>query len=715
MKLSAIKHNLYSPIIDFTGPRLWIFRILVGLWIISSLLVGDGPFGRVGYAPQSFLGFGLLALSFRREDLVETGCACILLGSLAGFVDVFRISDSYRFRHLIMWPLLHGRIGDLFRRLFFDHWYILGYWGLIGFVFFGCLAGWLILRLLSKRYLAWIPLCGCALSAGMACCFNVCAELRWEYKIYDVVSSIFAVVFFCGFARLEFVNRMKNPENTGTTSTLLVRRFPEWNARLMQVLLVGLYVVCALMLFSMSTLRISPRYGDEWWQVVWSLIVMFCLARILSRCLSWRKRIRRFTQHSERSLTLQIIGYSFILSGILAMLWSFISFSIDVNDIPTFGFSYYVKGWMIHAFGFFMFMLMSWAFVSIGMIFLSFADILSFGFVDSKRDNVLKRLEFLRGRLSSLRNLGVEIRPEDALKIGEESLGSISKSLTDHINYESELNRCLGEIEARYDELETECLVRMEQERCAEVARKAEVLRVETARVEAEEAERRAETERIEAARRAEAERIEAERRALPARPAVQELLGQMIDIPGGHFKMCKYECTQALWKAIMGNNPSKFKGSDRPVECVSWYACQKFLNKLNANPDVKQAGLVFRFPTEKEWEYACQAGSEGRYCKLSDCAEITKETLDKVAWYKENSNGETHPVGQKQPNAFGLYDMHGNVLEWTSTSDGFGRIGHGGCWFNGASGCTCSVRFKLYPFNRSNGLGFRLAVSSER
>ena len=107
--------------------------------------------------------------------------------------------------------------------------------------------------------------------------------------------------------------------------------------------------------------------------------------------------------------------------------------------------------------------------------------------------------------------------------------------------------------------------------------------------------------------------------------------------------------CTQALWQAVMGRNPSRFKGKNRPVEQVSWEDCQTFLNKLNA----QLPGLALCLPMEAQWEYACRAGTEtARY----------QEELDAIAWYDENSNGETHEVGLKHPNAWGLYDMLGNV-----------------------------------------------------
>ena len=110
--------------------------------------------------------------------------------------------------------------------------------------------------------------------------------------------------------------------------------------------------------------------------------------------------------------------------------------------------------------------------------------------------------------------------------------------------------------------------------------------------------------------------------------------------------------CTQALWEAVMGENPSRFKGPDRPVESVSWDQCQEFLQRLNT----RCTGLELKLLSEAQWEYACRAGTKTpRY----------REDLNEIAWYGGNSQGETHPVGQKDPNDWGLYDTLGNVLEW--------------------------------------------------
>ena len=191
---------------------------------------------------------------------------------------------------------------------------------------------------------------------------------------------------------------------------------------------------------------------------------------------------------------------------------------------------------------------------------------------------------------------------------------------------------------------------------------------------------------------------------------AVSKLASEMVPIPGKDYSMCKYEVTQALWFAVMGENPSYFKGVDRPVENVSWNECQMFLEKLKALPEVKASGKTYRLPTAYEWEFACRAGATGGYCMLADGTEITEETLGAVAWFDENSDTKTHPVGQKKPNAFGLYDMHGNVWEWTSSAVGDYRVCCGGSWGNFVYFCEAGYRFRYYPDYRFNNVGFRLA-----
>ena len=188
-----------------------------------------------------------------------------------------------------------------------------------------------------------------------------------------------------------------------------------------------------------------------------------------------------------------------------------------------------------------------------------------------------------------------------------------------------------------------------------------------------------------------------------------------MVRIPGKDYWMGKFQVTQAQWESVTGTNPSDFKGPENPVENVSWDDCQVFLETLNAQPAAKASGLVFRLPEEAEWQYACLAGATeywtSAYCKLADGTEITEETLDEVAWFDKNSDEMTHPVGQKKPNAFGLYDMYGNVWEWTSTADGEDRVNHGGSWLDPAWDCESLIRDRGSPSYRDNDLGFRLCA----
>ena len=172
-------------------------------------------------------------------------------------------------------------------------------------------------------------------------------------------------------------------------------------------------------------------------------------------------------------------------------------------------------------------------------------------------------------------------------------------------------------------------------------------------------------------------------------------------------FWMAKYPVTQAQWKSVMGDNPSEFLGDNRPVEQVSWDDCQAFC---------KKAGLWL--PTEAEWEYACRAGSTGAYAGTG--------RLEDMGWFRENSGGQTHPVGEKRPNAWGLYDMHGNVVEWCEdcygeypngaftdpkgASSGAYRVCRGGSWYNAAQHCRSAYRDSDRPSGAYNVLGFRPA-----
>jgi eukaryotic-like serine/threonine-protein kinase len=216
----------------------------------------------------------------------------------------------------------------------------------------------------------------------------------------------------------------------------------------------------------------------------------------------------------------------------------------------------------------------------------------------------------------------------------------------------------------------------------------------------------------------------------------------EMVLIPGGKFLMgspkgtgydserpqhevsvpafyCgKYQVTQAQWQAVMGNNPSHFKGDlKRPVETISWEEAQAFCKKLST-----LTGKTYRLPSEAEWEYACRAGTTG------DC---TGE-LEAMAWYWENASGTTHPVGQKQANKFELYDMHGNVWEWCedvwhkdyngaptdgsawlSGGDASRRVLRGGSWINYGAIVRSANRNRVMPSVRNNNFGLRVVVSA--
>jgi formylglycine-generating enzyme required for sulfatase activity len=215
-----------------------------------------------------------------------------------------------------------------------------------------------------------------------------------------------------------------------------------------------------------------------------------------------------------------------------------------------------------------------------------------------------------------------------------------------------------------------------------------------------------------------------------------------MILIPGGRFRMGspegkgydverpehevnmddfyigKYPITQAQWEAVMGGNPSHFRGNKNlPIENVSWSDAKKFCEKLS-----RMTGREYRLPSEAEWEYACRAGTTGDHAGK----------LDEVAWYRENSGEKPHPVGEKRPNAYGLYDMHGNVWEWCedvwhsdykgAPSDGDAwlrggdssqRVQRGGCWADYETSCRSSNRGWGDVHDGGYYCGFRIACAS--
>ena len=216
--------------------------------------------------------------------------------------------------------------------------------------------------------------------------------------------------------------------------------------------------------------------------------------------------------------------------------------------------------------------------------------------------------------------------------------------------------------------------------------------------------------------------------------PIIQNLINNMIFVEGGKFKMGskgkdaladekplhvenvesfsigKYEVTQKEWEAVMGSNPSYFKGSDLPVENVSWDDCQEFIKRLN-----RITGLSFRLPTEEEWEYAARGGKKSLGYKYSG-----SDDIDRVAWYDQNGGTRTSNVGLKKPNELGLHDMSGNVWEWTSSKysinykrprNSMNIVYRGGSWCSDKPRCRMTHRpYSISKFYYKD-LGFRLVL----
>ena len=200
-----------------------------------------------------------------------------------------------------------------------------------------------------------------------------------------------------------------------------------------------------------------------------------------------------------------------------------------------------------------------------------------------------------------------------------------------------------------------------------------------------------------------------------------RELPAHQVTLTKGYY-IGKYEITQAQWKAVMGNNPSHFRGDNLPVEQVNWEDVQRFLIKLN-----ELTGKNYRLPTEAEWEYACRGGKFSAHYKYSGSNDVYD-----VAWCGAYSGGTsnetTYPVGTKQPNELNIYDMSGNVWEWCSdwysayteepqtdpqgATEGSDRVARGGGWYTVEEFCHVANRFIGNPDFRDNSLGVRVALT---
>ena len=212
----------------------------------------------------------------------------------------------------------------------------------------------------------------------------------------------------------------------------------------------------------------------------------------------------------------------------------------------------------------------------------------------------------------------------------------------------------------------------------------------------------------------------------------------EMVKIPGKDYKMSTTEITQKFYESIMGENPSKFKGENNPVERVGWYDAIYFCNKLsekcgytpvysvNGTTDVTKWNYTphndheiggdvtqntsangFRLPTTAEWKYAAKGGQNYKYAG--------SDNIDEVAWYYGNSGDTTHPVAQKKANGYGLYDMSGNVYEWCWDAGVLSdRYLRGGCWYTSALSCEVSERMSSYAYGRGSDEGFRVMRTVE-
>ncbi len=195
------------------------------------------------------------------------------------------------------------------------------------------------------------------------------------------------------------------------------------------------------------------------------------------------------------------------------------------------------------------------------------------------------------------------------------------------------------------------------------------------------------------------------------------------IQVSVSSFYIAETHVTQALWTAVMGDNPSHFKGDNLPVERVSWQDCQEFIKRLNI-----QTGIKFRLPTEAEWEYAARGG---QYSKHKKYAGANDDAMSDYIWLKENSQSQSHEVKTKLANELGLFDMSGNISEWCSDwyfnsyanngervnpkgpASGVAKVYRGGSWDDKPMNCRVSKRFSMNPIFKNKLVGLRLAATN--
>ncbi|WP_276780419.1 SUMF1/EgtB/PvdO family nonheme iron enzyme [Treponema succinifaciens] len=213
--------------------------------------------------------------------------------------------------------------------------------------------------------------------------------------------------------------------------------------------------------------------------------------------------------------------------------------------------------------------------------------------------------------------------------------------------------------------------------------------------------------------------KVDAESKLAAEKKAKNDFLANFVKIPGKNYSVMKTEVTQKLYESIMGKNPSVFKGENNPVENVSWYDAVEFCNLLSKKIGYEPVYTIngssvtwnenangFRLSTVEEWQYAARGGQNYRYSG--------SDNLDEVGWYEDNSGVKTHPVAQKKPNGYGLYDMSGNVCEWCW--DSLGGNGHytcGGSWYDYSGSCEVGNGRWNIAYGRGDGRGFRIVRST--